>query len=117
MSSPDRPTAAELLTALTEWLSADVLPTAEEPLRHQVRVAIHTLNIVRRELDLGPELAADHADRLAQLGVTDEAELVTMIRAGEFDHQINRVVAVLYDDAVARLAVDNPRYAAPGDRN
>lgn len=111
MSSPDQPTAAELVTAVTEWLSAEVFPTVGEPLRHKVRVAVHTLTIVRRQLELGPALVADHADRLARFGVSDAAELAALIWGGHFDDQIGRLVAVLHDDIVAKLAIDNPRYA------
>ena len=56
MTAPhDRPTAAELLEALHEWMERDLLPGVDGRLQFHTRVAINMIDIVRRELELGPD--------------------------------------------------------------
>ncbi|RTI21442.1 DUF6285 domain-containing protein, partial [Thermus scotoductus] len=53
----DRPTAAELLQAVGEFLERELLPALEDPrLRFQTLVALNALGIARRELALGEAL-------------------------------------------------------------
>ena len=52
MTAPhDRPTAAELLEALHEWMERDLLPGVDGRLQFHTRVAINMVDIVRREID------------------------------------------------------------------
>jgi aminoglycoside phosphotransferase (APT) family kinase protein len=53
-----RPTASELLDAVREFLTDDVMPATSGQLAFHARVAANALAIVARELELGPELAA-----------------------------------------------------------
>ena len=47
----DRPTAAELLEALRDFLATDVLPAlADRGLRYRMRIALHVLSILEREV-------------------------------------------------------------------
>jgi len=70
---PSRPSAAELLEAVREFLERDVLPALAADVRFQCRVAINVLATVRRELELGPALQSRERDRLAALlGPTDQ---------------------------------------------
>ena len=69
---PSRPTAAELLDAVRDFLERDILPALAADVRFQCRVAINVLATVRRELELGPEFESRERDRLAALlGETD----------------------------------------------
>ena len=52
----DRPTAVELLEALGEFLEDEVSPSVEGPVAYRTRVAANLVNIVTRELELGPEM-------------------------------------------------------------
>ena len=58
-----RPTAAELVEAVREYLD-EVMERSEDGARFEARVARNALGIVERELRLGPALAAAHAARL-----------------------------------------------------
>lgn len=74
----DRPTATELLEAVREFLGG--LPLSGHD-RFLARVSDRVLRTVERELLLGPQLDREHAERLAALGVADDAELAAAIRA------------------------------------
>jgi Domain of unknown function (DUF6285) len=109
-----RPTAVELVDAVAALLR-DVLPEhLEGALRHQVRIAVNALEMVSRELTLGPAQAADHQARLAALGVPDDRALADAIRAGEIDTGDRRLRQALRDDTRDRLLVANPRWLPPG---
>lgn len=115
MSSDDlhgRPTAAELVDAVAGFLRDDLGPSVEGPLRHQVRIAVHALEVVGRELTLGPEQAAAHRARLQMLGVDTDGELAAAIRAGRFDDD-PRLIEALRADTRDRLLVANPRWLPP----
>jgi hypothetical protein len=111
----DVPGAAALLQAVEEFLRAELLPVHEGRLGFHVRVAANALAIVRRQLELGEGQAAAHAERLASLGVTSEAELAEAIRSGRLDDRLDEVTAVVRATVADKLAVANPGYAAPED--
>lgn len=113
----DVPSAAELLEAVREFLESDVLPAVEGRIRFHVRVAANVVAMVGRELVLGPRQAADHAARLSRLGVTDEAQLAEAIRSGSLDARLDEVRAVVRATVADKLAVANPGYLRPPDRN
>ena len=115
MSAPhDMPSAAELVEAVREWLERDVLTGTQGRLQFHTRVAINVLSMVERELIVGPEQAAAHAARLAELGVADDAELAARIRNGEMDDQAEAVRAAVWASVSDKLAVANPKYLSAG---
>jgi Domain of unknown function (DUF6285) len=95
---PDRPRAPELVEAVWEFLSTEVLPTIDDHrLKFRTLVAMNALGIARRELD------SDEAD------LTDE-ELRTLarrIRAGDVPPGAH---ATLKAHVAAKLRVSNPAY-------
>ncbi|MEM1335229.1 MAG: DUF6285 domain-containing protein [Actinomycetota bacterium] len=104
------PTAIELVEAVREWLERDVADAVESRLRFHTRVAVNVLAMVERELALGSGQRAEHADRLASLGVADDAALAAAIRDGTLDERLDEVRAVLRADVTDRLRVANPRH-------
>lgn len=110
MSLHGSPTSTELVEAVREWIERDVLPATEGRLKFHSRVAINVLAMVERELEMGERQESDHADRLAMLGMADDAALAHAIRHGELDDHFEAVRAVLRADVDAKLAVANPTY-------
>jgi aminoglycoside phosphotransferase (APT) family kinase protein len=106
----DAPSAAQLLEAVREFLDSDVLGATEGRVRFHVRVAANVIAMVGRELQLGTELAAAHALRLAGLGVSSEAELASAIRAGAFADRLGAVSDSVRATVAGKLAVANPAY-------
>lgn len=107
----DVPSAAELVEAVGELLRGDVMAATEGQVRFHARVAANVVDIVGRELALGPAQAVTHAGRLAGLGVADDAELAWRIRTGTLDDRRHEVVAAVRASVDDKLAVANPRYA------
>lgn len=106
-----RPTAAELVEAVEEYLREDVLATTEGQVRFHARVAANALAVVARELVAGPGAERDHAERLASLGVEDEAGLARAIRSGRWAGEEAELEGAVWASVLAKLAVANPAYA------
>jgi aminoglycoside phosphotransferase (APT) family kinase protein len=104
-----RPTAAELVEAVGEYLN-DVMERSEDGARFEARVARNALGIAEREFRLGPALAAAHSARLADLGFTDDAALATALRSGALDAEWKAIAPVLAASARDQLLVANPSY-------
>lgn len=123
----DRPSFAELLDAVREFLETEVAPQqSDHRARFRTLVAINALTILQRELDREAQLVHDEAARVAALlgrevDIPDDpedlralvgelnAELARRIRAGDVPEgtleHLRRVGA-------AKLAVASPRYLA-----
>jgi aminoglycoside phosphotransferase (APT) family kinase protein len=106
----DRPTAAELVEAVREYVERDVMGATEGRVQFHARVAVNVLRQLERELGLGPAQARAHAARLAQLGFADDRELAAAIRSGDCDDRWNEVVAAVHASVLDKLAVANPSY-------
>lgn len=111
----DVPSAAELLDAVREFLTDDVMAATEGRVRFHARVAANVVATVARELELGLAQAQRHARRLLELGVDDDAELARRIRTGDLDERWDEVVAAVGQAVADKLAVANPSYASPSD--
>lgn len=111
MTAPhDRPTASELLESIREWLERDVLTSVEGRLQFHTRVAINSMNIVLRELELGGEQETRHAEVLSQLSVSNDAELAEHIRKGKYDINLLEVLRALKPVVEDKVRVANPSY-------
>jgi hypothetical protein len=104
-----RPTAAELVAAVADFLGNDVRAATEGQVNFHARVAANVLRIVERELLDGP--ADDVAAALGGLGYTDEAQLAIAIRAGDLDDRRDEVLSCLRTIVRRRLEVAHPGYA------
>jgi hypothetical protein len=98
-----RPTAAELVAAVAEFLETDVRAGTSGAVNFHARVAANVLRTVEREL-------IDDGSPPDLLGFADEAELAAAIRAGELDGRGAEVVATLRTLVLDKLAVSHPGY-------
>ena len=105
-----RPTAAELVEAVREYLETAVVERSEDGARFEALVARNVLAIAERELLYGPAIAAAHTRRLYDIGVGEDATLVAAIRAGDFDEGWEPVAAALAATARDQLLVAKPSY-------
>src|SRR3546814_9153895 len=87
----DRPTLAELVEAVREWVDTDVREGTEGRLSFHARVAVNALRMVEREIAAEPALTEAHRARLAALGCQDDRDLATKIRQGAFDDRLEEV--------------------------
>lgn len=104
-----RPTAAELIAAVADFLDDDVRAIGGQVGFH-ARVAANVLRIVERELldDTGQLVSG----RLGSLGYADERALAQGIRDGQLDGRPDEVMECLRSLVRHRLSIDHPGYAA-----
>ena len=96
----DRPTAAELVEAVREFLSGEVLPTLDDHrLKFRTLVAMNALAIARRELEARNDVSLASEEELR--------ELARRIRAGDVPDGAH---ALLKEHVAAKLRVSNPTY-------
>jgi aminoglycoside phosphotransferase (APT) family kinase protein len=105
-----RPTAAELLEAVREWVVGDVREAATGRVAFHSRVAENVLSMLEREATMGPAMDADHRHRLASLGVADDHAFAAGVRDGTLSG--DDVVRAMAESVVDRLRVANPRWFA-----
>lgn len=108
-----RPSAAELVEAVKEFLAESVLSAVSSEHAFKLRVAVNALGMVERELRLGPDEERAHMRRLAKLGFVDSGSLAAAIRAGT--SSADSVRAGVLTDVEARLRVSNPTFAEEYD--
>ncbi|WP_082939875.1 DUF6285 domain-containing protein [Mycolicibacterium peregrinum] len=112
-----RPTAAELVAAVAEFLDTEVRDSESvaAPVKFQARVAANALRMVERELLASGTSAAATASfaALTGIGFTDEASLAAAIRAGQLDDRADDVTACLRVLVRRRLAAAHPGYDEP----
>lgn len=112
-----RPTAAELVAVVADFLDNDVRratgpdsrPADAAQVNFHARVAANVLRIVERELL--DDSAGAVTNALGSLGYSDEAQLSAAIRAGDLDDRPDDVLACLRTLVRRRLDVAHPGYA------
>jgi hypothetical protein len=132
----DRPDAQELLAAVRAFLEEQVVPALEGTRQFHARVAANVLAIVGREVAVGEESLRAEWQRLGrvlgrQVGEVPDGsgalaaavrimneQLAEKIRSGDADDGPWRaeVLAHLRATSAERLAIANPKYAAPRER-
>ena len=111
--APDIPT---LLEAVRDFLTRELEPQLEGRLRWHTKVAANVLAVVERELQLGPEHADRHAERLERVGFASDAELADAIRAGQLDDRLDQLAEELRGMVADKLAVARPQHLDPPNR-
>jgi hypothetical protein len=109
-SAHGRPTAAELIAAVAEFLETDVRETTAGQVNFHARVAANALRMVERELLADAEAADGVAGALSRVGCVDEAQLAAAIRAGDLEGGNDHVQSALRALVGRRLAAAHPGY-------
>ena len=114
----DQPTPSEVIGAVAAFLKTVVAAETTGATSFQARVAANALEMMRRQLDLAPTADAAEQERLKVLLGHDgdllklNAELSRRIAAGEMDLTTPGLSDHLWAVTLAKLAVDQPTYAA-----
>lgn len=109
-SPHDLPTAQQLVGAVRHWLAEELGPSLDGASRFHARVAANMLAIAERELEHGDAHRSAHRERLAFLGVADDAALAAAIRSGDLDDRHADVVAAIDASLRDELSVAHPGY-------
>ncbi len=113
----DQPSAAELVTAVREFIEKHAIPQLSGRTAFHGRVAANALAIVARELEQGPAaLAAETESLRALLGEDGTPEalnraLCRRLREGRIDPLDPALARHLVASTLAKVAIDQPTYA------
>jgi len=114
----DEPTPSELIQAVADFIRAEIAPQITGHAAFKLRVSMNALDLVLRQLALASD--SDRAE-MAGLQALLKAEgslpdlnrvLAERIAAGEMDLQTPGLADHLWRTTLAKLAVDQPTYAA-----
>ncbi len=117
----DRPSAAELLASVREFLENDVMPALSGRVAFHTRVAVNALGMVERECTSAAGYDRDERARAAALLGHDgdtrtlEREVAAGIRNGTFAFDDPAVVAHVRATVRDKLRIANPGYLPPDD--
>jgi len=120
----DRPNVPELLEAVAAFLREQVVPATEGRVAFHARVAAHTLDIVRREVQADPAAQTRELKRLQALLGADLSDLnaanrllCERIAAGQIGPDAPGLVDHLRQTTRDKLAIDQPGYASGTPEN
>jgi len=114
----DEPTPTELIKAVADFLRSDIAPELSGHLAFKLRVATNALDLVTRQLALQPEGDAAENESLSRLlGIQGSLRelndaLAARVACGDVDLQTSGLAEHLWQTTLAKLAVDQPNYAA-----
>lgn len=119
----NRPTDAELIEAVTEFLATEVEPEiGRSDVMFRLRVAMNVLHIVSRECLSGAVHDANERaviQALLDWEATDLDELneamCEQVRRGDFDERHDELVDALTRVTLDKLSIDNPHYSTYKD--
>jgi hypothetical protein len=112
----DEPTPTEILTAVAALLRQTLTPALTGHTAFLTRVAANALDLVRRQIELGPAADAAELARLRALLGRDgdlaglNAELCAEIEAGRTTPDTPGLAEHLWATTLEKLAIDQPSY-------
>ena len=109
------PSAVELLRTVATTLTDEIVPALDGPAQHRARVAASIVEIVAREIELGPAVRADEAAALAAIigdGSADATDVAAALRSGAADDPADheRIRELLVAIARGDLSIAKPGY-------
>ena len=113
----DRPTSAELVEVVSEFLEKKIKSNLPDHLAFKTQIAINVLNIVKRELENEEVLTKESREILLTLfkdSDSDKAnieELAKQIKTGELKLENKELQEALIEITKKKISVDNPKYS------
>lgn len=107
------PSATDLLRTVAATLAEEIVPALEGPAQHRARVAASIVEIVSREIELGPSVRAAEIEALLAIGGDrDPAVVAAALRAGAADDlaEHDRIRELLIGIARGDLSIAKPGY-------
>lgn len=114
----DEPTPAEILETVAQFLRETVMPEMQGRNAFLARVTANAVDVVRRQIELSPAADAAELARLRALLNSDgdletlNRQLCERIEAGAITLTTQGLKDHLWETTLAKLAVDQPNYAA-----
>ena len=106
----DAPSAIELIQAVEECITEEIMPSSDGVTKWKLRIAANALRIAIREI----ESETSHRDTLhtvlADLEAIDMPDLSEKIKAGHYDDRFEMLQEKLLSIATMKLEVANPRH-------
>ena len=114
MSIFDRPTSAELLEAVIDFIKAETKADSHSAnKKFKFQIVLNVLNIVKREVKTGKEvnekLTKSGSKLLNEENFSIE-KLSEKIRNKELDYENQSLIDFLYDLTEEKIKIDNPKY-------
>ena len=111
------PESSELIESVRNFLRNDVMDIPEGRSRFLARVGSNSLDIVLRELELGPSHMAEQLSGLRKLFDSQEDlaklqwRLVTSLRDGSMSLDTPGLAKYLRQSVFSQVAIDQPNYS------
>jgi len=111
----DRPTNAELVEVVSEFLEKEIKINLPDHLAFKTQIAINVLNIVKREQQNEKILSKESKEILLNLfkdpNKANIRELAKQIETGELKLDDKELQEVLIEITKKKISVDNPKYS------
>ena len=113
----DRPTSAELVEVVSEFLEKKIKSNLPDHLAFKTQIAINVLNIVKRELQNEEVLTKESREILLTLFKDSDSdkvnieELAKQIKTGELKLENKELQEALIEITKKKISVDNPKYS------
>ncbi|MBW2939810.1 DUF6285 domain-containing protein [Zhongshania aquimaris] len=115
----NKPNISQLCDALQSFLETELAPAvSDSALKYKLKIAGNVLGIIARESELGEEFKRLESDQLNTLLGDDGSEgnqnqrLIKLINSADILSQEDDILAALERITLAKMAIDNPRYAS-----
>ena len=111
----DRPTNAELVEVVSEFLEKEIKINLPDHLAFKTQIAINVLNIVKREQQNEKILSKESKEILLNLfkdpNKANIRELAKQIETGELKLDDKELQEALIEITKKKISVDNPKYS------
>lgn len=106
----DAPSAVELIQAVEECITEEIMPSSDGVMKWKLRIAANALKIAIREIEGGNAHRDTLQTVLNDLEAIDMPDLSEKIKAGHYDDRFEMLQDKLLSIVTMKLEVANPRH-------